>query len=78
MSIATEPDALARDSELLSSVLHEVLVEQAGEELARSVQWLHYQDAEPHLFPNCGLVDVEGKIKPAHKCLRHLRRQYLR
>jgi phosphoenolpyruvate carboxylase len=32
-SIATEPDALARDSELLSHVLHEVLVEQAGEEL---------------------------------------------
>jgi hypothetical protein len=27
----TEPDALARDSELLSTVLHEVLVEQAGE-----------------------------------------------
>src|SRR5688500_20176064 len=37
----TDADALARDSELLSAVLHEVLVEQAGEELARTVQWLH-------------------------------------
>jgi phosphoenolpyruvate carboxylase len=38
---STEPDALARDSELLSEVLHEVLVEQAGEDFARTVQWLH-------------------------------------
>ncbi len=46
MSIAptpteTPPDALARDSELLSSVLHEVLVEQCGEGFARTVRWLH-------------------------------------
>jgi phosphoenolpyruvate carboxylase len=41
-----EPDALARDSELLSRILHEVLVEQAGEELARTVQWLHESAAD--------------------------------
>ena len=41
MTLATETDALARDSELLSHVLHEVLVEQAGEGFARVVQWLH-------------------------------------
>jgi len=41
VSIAIEPDALARDSQLLSHVLHEVLVEQAGEELARTLQWLN-------------------------------------
>jgi len=42
----TDPDALARDSELLSQVLHEVLVEQAGEGLARTVQWLHESAGE--------------------------------
>ena len=47
MSIAPSPaeapgaDALARDSELLSQVLHEVLVEQGGEAFARTVRWLH-------------------------------------
>ncbi len=47
MSIADSPthapsaDALSRDSELLSLVLHEVLVEQGGEAFARTVRWLH-------------------------------------
>jgi phosphoenolpyruvate carboxylase len=47
MSIASTPpaapptDALTRDSELLSHVLHEVLVEQGGEAFARTVRWLH-------------------------------------
>ena len=47
MSIASTPpaapptDALTRDSELLSQVLHEVLVEQGGEAFARTVRWLH-------------------------------------
>ena len=47
MSIASTPpaapptDALTRDSELLSEVLHEVLVEQGGEAFARTVRWLH-------------------------------------
>src|SRR5918999_1188829 len=40
------PDALARDSELLSDVLHEVLVEQCGEGFARTVRWLHETAAE--------------------------------
>lgn len=40
------PDALTRDSELLSHALHEVLVEQAGAELARTVQWLHESAAD--------------------------------
>jgi phosphoenolpyruvate carboxylase len=46
VSLATEPDALARDSELLSQVLHEVLVEQSGEGFARTVQWLHESAGE--------------------------------
>ena len=47
MSIAPSPieadaaDALARDSELLSHALHEVLVEQCGDAFARTVRWLH-------------------------------------
>ncbi len=43
---AAEHDALARDSELLSGALHEVLVEQAGEGFARTVQWLHESAVE--------------------------------
>jgi phosphoenolpyruvate carboxylase len=43
---AGAPDALGRDSELLSSVLHEVLVEQCGEAFARTVRWLHESAAE--------------------------------
>ena len=52
MSIAPSPidsgtaDALARDSELLSSVLHDVLVEQIGEGFARTVRWLHESAAD--------------------------------
>ena len=52
MSIAPFPsepgtrDALARDSELLSLVLHDVLVEQCGEAFARTVRWLHESAAE--------------------------------
>src|SRR5829696_9558394 len=38
---APPTDALTRDSELLSEVLHEVLVEQGGEAFARTVRWLH-------------------------------------
>jgi hypothetical protein len=34
--VAIETTALARDSVLFSTLLHEVLVEQAGEELARA------------------------------------------
>ena len=43
---APAADALARDSELLSAVLHEVLVEQNGAALAREVRWLHEAAAE--------------------------------
>jgi phosphoenolpyruvate carboxylase len=52
MSLAPSPieagtaDALQRDSELLSSVLHEVLVEQCGEAFARTVRWLHESAAD--------------------------------
>src|SRR4051812_26901626 len=34
-------DALARDSDLLSQVVYDVLLEQSGAELAREARWLH-------------------------------------
>jgi hypothetical protein len=44
----------------------------------QGVQWVHFADAEPHQFPNCGLVDSSGTIKPALHSLRQLREQHLR
>ena len=44
MTIAFDAPAatdLARDTELLSQVLHEVLVEQNGSAVAQEVRWLH-------------------------------------
>ena len=31
----------------------------------RTVNWMQLSDAEPHLFPHCGLVDGHGQVKPA-------------
>jgi hypothetical protein len=44
----------------------------------RAVQWSQLSDAEPHLFPNCGLVDAQGKAKPALQRLADLRVTHLR
>jgi hypothetical protein len=44
----------------------------------RAVQWVHFSDAEPHHFPNCGLVDARGAVRPALGRLAGLRRQHLR
>ncbi|MBI3408088.1 MAG: endo-1,4-beta-xylanase [Planctomycetes bacterium] len=44
----------------------------------RAVQWVHYRDSEPHHFPHCGLVDMEGKLKPALKNLTALRGAHLK
>ena len=49
MTIAFDAPAatdLARDTELLSQVLHEVLVEQNGSAVAEEVRWLHEAAAE--------------------------------
>lgn len=43
----------------------------------QGVQWGHFSDAEPHQFPHCGLVDTEGKPKPALLRLRELREEHL-
>ena len=44
----------------------------------RGVQWSHWSDAQPHAFPHCGLIDENGKEKPAVKMLRDLRSTHLR
>lgn len=43
-----------------------------------SVQWAHFLDGEPHLFPHAGLVDGNGEVKPALRALQTLRETYLR
>jgi hypothetical protein len=42
-----------------------------------SVCWPHYSDAEPHLFPHCGLLDGRARPKPALERLRVLRERHL-
>jgi hypothetical protein len=44
----------------------------------RAVQWAHWSDAQRHAFPNCGLVDAQGREKPALQALAKLRGQHLR
>jgi hypothetical protein len=44
----------------------------------RAVLWTHLSDAEPHLFPLCGLVNAQAKSKPALKRLADLRSTHLR
>src|SRR5262249_12722205 len=39
----------------------------------QSVQWAHFADKDPHLFPYCGLVGHDGQPRPALKALQHLR-----
>ncbi len=44
----------------------------------RTVQWCHWSDADRHAFPNCGLVDEEGREKAALSALQALRAAHLR
>lgn len=44
----------------------------------RSVQWVHWSDAERHAYPHCGLIDERGVAKPALKVLGDLRRAHLK
>jgi hypothetical protein len=39
--------------------------------------WDHFRDSAPHRFPNAGLVDANGAIKPALEKLRLIRENYL-
>jgi hypothetical protein len=42
------------------------------------VRWTHFSDAEPHAFPNCGLVDRQGQPRPVLQTLAGLRAAHLR
>lgn len=44
----------------------------------RGVNWVHLADGEPHQFPHCGLLDMEGNAKPALERLRKLREEHLK
>jgi hypothetical protein len=44
----------------------------------RTVQWCHWSDAQPHVFPNCGLIDATGAEKPALQTLTKLRSEHLK
>jgi hypothetical protein len=44
----------------------------------QAVHWTHLSDAEPHPFPNAGLFDAAGHVKPALAALRELREAHLR
>lgn len=44
----------------------------------RSVQWTHFSDLQPHLFPHCGLVNHQGQLKPAVQVFQDLRATHLR
>jgi hypothetical protein len=43
----------------------------------QGLHWTHFSDAEPHQFPNCGLLDAHGVAKPALQRLRTLRERHL-
>jgi hypothetical protein len=44
----------------------------------RAATWCHLSDAEPHQFPHAGLVDADGRVKPAFQELALLRRRHLK
>jgi hypothetical protein len=44
----------------------------------RAVQWAHWSDAQRHAFPKCGLIDAQGREKPALDALAKLRAEHLR
>jgi hypothetical protein len=44
----------------------------------QAVHWVHLSDSSPHTFPHAGLLDANGKFKPALAQLRELREQHLR
>jgi hypothetical protein len=44
----------------------------------RAVQWVHLSDAQPHIFPHCGILDDQDKPKPIIQSLGDLRERHLR
>jgi hypothetical protein len=44
----------------------------------QEVQWVHFSDSDPHLFPHCGLLDRQRGPRPALQMMTELRQQHLR
>jgi hypothetical protein len=44
----------------------------------QALHWAQATDASPHLFPHSGLVDSQGRPKPALEALSRLRQEHLR
>jgi hypothetical protein len=44
----------------------------------QGAHWAHFSDGELHAFPNAGLLDARGNVKPALARLRQLRETHLR
>jgi hypothetical protein len=44
----------------------------------RAVKWTHFADATAHVYPNCGLIDHDGVVKPGLGLLQVLRAAHLR
>jgi hypothetical protein len=44
----------------------------------QGIVWAHFNDADPHQLPHCGLLDAAGQPKPALERLAELRKQHLR
>ena len=42
------------------------------------VFWNHLSDATPHIFPNAGLIDATGKVKPGLQSIARQRAAYLK
>ena len=43
----------------------------------QAVNWVHFSDAQPHQFPNCGLLDAAGRPLPALDVFEALRATHL-
>jgi hypothetical protein len=43
-----------------------------------AVYWVQAGDADPHVFPHCGLLDAQGNPKPVLEQLRTLRHRHLK
>jgi hypothetical protein len=44
----------------------------------QGVIWSHWDDRAPHQFPYCGLIDSQGRPKPALEHMRLMRAEHLK
>jgi len=48
-----------------------------GKPYVQAVHWADWSDAQPHQFPSAGLIDEQGRFKPALQVLQQLREEHL-